>query len=168
MSILTMELGEQFLKAAVLAWACFAWGIVVFRVLGGSMHGQVLAKVLILLAPGILTLFGYHSVRQYNVVLAANRIPVSEVADNGGRTVERIDTYIDADGYRLSWAGFSSRSGQQAVRTLLPGATGCEGCNQCPEGCSAGCAGNCECLRGLPCSCEGGCGGFCISESIRF
>ena len=63
-SIFTMELGLEFLRAAGIAWLCFLWGVVALRVIGGSLHGQVVAKLLILLAPGILTCFGYHSVRQ--------------------------------------------------------------------------------------------------------
>jgi hypothetical protein len=46
-SIFTVELGVEFLRAAGIAWLCFLWGIVVFRVHGQSRQGQALARVLI-------------------------------------------------------------------------------------------------------------------------
>ena len=79
-----MDLGAEFVRACGLAWLCFAWGVIVFQMDSHSRQGQYLSRLLILLAPGILTCFGWHSVRQYNVVLAQNRVPFSEVADNGG------------------------------------------------------------------------------------
>ena len=162
--IFTMELGEQFLKAAGLAWACFLWGIVVFRVVGNTMHGQAMARLLIALAPGILTCFGYHSVRQYNVVLAVNGIPFQEVADNGGRG--DIDTITLAGGERLEWISYRSRF--ESHRAVLSGADCCGGCDCGPKGCPTTCEGGCLCIRRLQGTSESGSGRLSCSEQHQF
>jgi hypothetical protein len=157
MSIFTMALGEQFLKAAGIAWLCFAWGILVMRVHGKSPHGQALARVLILFAPGILTLFGYHSVRQYNVVLAQNRVPFSEVADNGGRTIVTGIDFVDIDGYgRIEWSRVSAGPGYQTHRAMLSGSAASEGADRSLAGNSCCLGGCCGCLGTLSCECSVG------------
>ena len=156
MSIFTMALGEQFIKAAGIAWLCFAWGILVMRVHGKSPHGQALARVLILFAPGILTLFGYHSVRQYNVVLAANRIPFSEVADNGGRVhLTGIDSFDIPDIGRVEWHKIA-RSGPQAGHRAMLSGSSRGGAFSEGNAIDICCPGGCSCrFGGLPCECSG-------------
>jgi hypothetical protein len=155
-SIFTVELGVEFLRAAGIAWLCFLWGIVVFRVHGQSRQGQALARVLILFAPGILTLFGYHSVRQYNVVLAQNRVPFSEVADHGGRVhLTGIDSLTFPGLGRVEWTRAARSGPQTGHRAMLSGGSGSRTANERTP-LDLGCPGGCSCeAGGLPCGCTG-------------
>ena len=164
--ILTMELGAEFLKAAGFAWLCFLWGVVALKSIGDSKHGERLGKGLILLAPFTLTMFGQWSVRQYNVVLAKNQIPFSEVADNGGRVhLTGIDSLTFPGLGRVEWTR-TARSGLAAGhRAVLSGGQGSRATNQRTPLDSC-CLGGCSCeTGGMPCCCTGtgsGCG--CCSD----
>ena len=156
-----MDLTATWYASAAAAWGCYAFGIWTFRVSRGEPLFLGVAKAALVACPVILSCFGIHATRQYEVALARTSVKPLEVAsgDSGReRTIERIETsdgiHIEREhiaGWRLVSA---EERGRATHRTLLQRDAGCERCSQCDEGCrreSEGCA---CCILGVPgCSC---------------
>jgi len=167
-----MDMTATWYASAAAAWGCYAFGIWTFRLSRGEPLFLAVAKMALVACPVILSCFGIHATRRYQVILATTQIPVVEIAnsDNGReRTVERIDT---SDGIRIErehiagWHLVSAAGHRRkADWSLSFGDAGNQSGCCCNES-SEGEAGGCICgLLGVPGCCDGECRD-CACESI--
>jgi len=70
------DLAYEFAKAVSLAWLCFGFGVVLFRMGCRDYHCRILSRGLLFLSPFVLTCFGVHATRenqQLAAILAAKK-----------------------------------------------------------------------------------------------
>jgi hypothetical protein len=70
------DLAWEFGQAVALAWLCFGFGVVLFRMGCKDRHCQILSRGLLFLSPFVLTCFGVHATRenqQLAAILAARK-----------------------------------------------------------------------------------------------
>ena len=70
------DLAWEFGQAVAIAWLCYGFGVLMFRMGCKDRHCQVLARGLLFLSPFVLTCFGVHATRenqQLAAILAARK-----------------------------------------------------------------------------------------------
>ena len=148
--------------AGGVALLCLVFGAAAWEIATG--HRKWLGRATI--AGGVLQLmaFSHHAVGQYQVVLAAHKLPLLEVANSDAgreRIIERIDdgTGITIEREHIAGWRFVSATGRgyKADRSMLRGIAGDPGSGCCTEsgdregkGCICG-------LLEMPGCCPGGC-----------
>lgn len=111
------DLAYEFAKAVSLAWLCFGFGVVLFRMGCKDRHCRILSRGLLFLSPFVLTCFGVHATRenqQLAAILAAKKSEgVSERVFLA--SITRTDL---GDGYSVERERFTS--GKSAVHAQVP------------------------------------------------
>lgn len=129
-------------QAVAIAWLCFGFGVLMFRMGCKDRHCRILSRGLLFLSPFVLTCFGVHATRenqQLAAILAARksegvsgRIYLASIttADYGDGYSLEIERYSDGTtkatgrmpdaGGRTSW----SDGGMQAGNETRPGTSG--------------------------------------------
>lgn len=159
-----MDMTQTWYATAAAAWGCYAFGIWTFRLSRGEPLFLAVAKMALVACPVILSCFGIHATRRYQVILATTQIPVVEIAnsDTGReRTIERIECpngLLFEREYYPGWRTVSAdRHRQSASGAVLRGVDASTCCSRQAEGSTAGIAGGfCSCLA-VPGCCNGKC-----------
>ena len=70
LGVVMADLMGELWQAVAIAWACFGFGVILFRMGCRDWHARYLSKALLFLSPFVLTCFGVHATRE-NQELAA-------------------------------------------------------------------------------------------------
>ena len=166
-----MDLTQTWHATAAAAWGCYIFGVWTFRVSRGEPLFLGVAKAALVACPVILSCFGIHATRQYEVALARTSVKPLEVASGSSgreRTIERVEwsdgTTIEREripGWRFTAADRAAegehRAGHQRASdwAMLERAIRPAECDVCCEKCRCEAAGIADCILGVPgCSCN--------------
>jgi hypothetical protein len=100
------DLAYEFAKAVSLAWLCFGFGVVLFRMGCRDYHCRILSRGLLFLSPFVLTCFGVHATRE-NQQLAAILAARKSEGVSGRIYLASVTTADYGDGYSLEIERYS-------------------------------------------------------------
>ena len=75
------DLMGELWQAVAIAWACFGFGVILFRMGCRDWHARYLSKALLFLSPFVLTCFGVHATRENQELAAIVAARKSEAID---------------------------------------------------------------------------------------
>ena len=76
------DLMGELWQAVAIAWACFGFGVILFRMGCKDWHARYLSKALLFLSPFVLTCFGVHATRENQELAAIVAARKSEAIDD--------------------------------------------------------------------------------------
>ena len=122
LGVVMADLMGELWQAVAIAWACFGFGVILFRMGCKDWHARYLSKALLFLSPFVLTCFGVHATRENQELAAIVAARKSEAID--GRvyltSISRADL---GDGCVYSCERYSD--GTARAFGLLPGTDQC-------------------------------------------
>jgi len=106
------DLAWEFAQAVALAWLCFGFGVVLFR-MGLDYQCLILSRGLLFLSPFVLTCFGVHATRE-NQQLAAIVAAKKSEAISGRVYLTSIERADCGDGYAVTVERYSNGTANYA------------------------------------------------------
>ena len=81
LGVVMADLMGELWQAVAIAWACFGFGVILFRMGCRDWHARYLSKALLFLSPFVLTCFGVHATRENQELAAIVAARKSEAID---------------------------------------------------------------------------------------
>jgi hypothetical protein len=81
LGVVMADLMGELWQAVAIAWACFGFGVILFRMGCRDWHARLLSRGLLFLSPFVLTCFGVHATRENQQLAAIVAAKRSEAID---------------------------------------------------------------------------------------
>jgi hypothetical protein len=135
LGVVMADLMGELWQAVAIAWACFGFGVILFRMGCRDWHARYLSKALLFLSPFVLTCFGVHATRENQELAAIVAARKSEAID-GRVYLASVVTSDCGDGYAVTVERYSDGTAKFAGQ--MPDAIGCDawgngGLQECDE-----------------------------------
>ncbi len=121
LGVIMASLMFEFAQAVAIAWLCFGFGVLMFRMGCRDRHCQILARGLLFLSPFVLTCFGVHATRE-NQQLAAILAAKKSEGVSGRIYLASVTSTDCGDGYSVTVERYSDGTAKLAGQ--MPVATG--------------------------------------------